>query len=124
MIYDDSMRSLATGFSALVGAWVIVDANKRGLGGLAAFLWGLGAFVFFCIGLPAWLLFRPGLPHERPRLKAMKRPRPRWEDVDPNKCPACQGPITPDIAVCPSCGINFGRARPAAPEPPEEKAAD
>lgn len=118
MIDDYSVRIVGTGFSALVGSWVMVDATKRGLGGLAAFLWGLGAFVFFCIGLPAWLLYRPGLPDERPRLKAMKRPRPHWVDVASDKCPACQGPITADTAVCPSCGISFGRARPAAPEPP------
>lgn len=31
-----------------------------------------------------------------------------FEEVDPNRCPACGEAITAADAVCPSCGINFG----------------
>ena len=34
---------------------------------------------------------------------------PDFEEVDPNRCPACGADITPADRICPSCGINFGR---------------
>ena len=44
----------------LVGAWVMMDANKRGKSGIVCFLWGLATFLFLCISLPLWLATRDG----------------------------------------------------------------
>ena len=40
-------------------------------------------------------------------------PTPNFEEVDPDRCPACGADITPEDGVCPSCGINFGLPREA-----------
>ena len=36
---------------------------------------------------------------------------PEFQEVNPDKCPACGGDIAPTDGVCPSCGINFGLPR-------------
>jgi len=36
---------------------------------------------------------------------------PGFQEVNPSKCPACGGDISPADGVCPSCGINFGLPR-------------
>lgn len=113
-------RDFGALFALLVGVWVMIDATKRGIGGLGAFLWGLGTFLLLCIGLPMWLLMRPAVPGETypGRVGPPKRLRSQMKAVDPNVCPACGGRLTPEDFVCPSCGINFGR--PVADEGPPQ----
>jgi hypothetical protein len=105
-------------FDILVGVWVMIDASKRGLSGLAAFLWGFATVLVFCVGLPAWLLWRPNVPGSAP-FKAAKLLKPlssSYQETEPGRCPACGGHVNPDDTNCSSCGIHFLQA-PTAPPP-------
>lgn len=56
--------------------------------------------------------------------RVAKRLRLPLEEADPNQCPACGGRITPEVSVCPSCGINFGQPRPEPPDAPQLNGED
>ena len=92
----------------LVGAWVMVDATKRGMGRLGAFLWGQGTLLMVCMGLPMWLLFRgPISGMEPPRVRTVKLRHGGYEQGDQEHCPAGGARISPEDVECPSCRISF-----------------
>jgi hypothetical protein len=115
-----SVKEFGALFSLFVGTWVMMDANKRGLSGLSAFLWGLGAFLLLCAGLPLWLLCRPSVPGSAPAqsYKPFRPPallRSGYHETEAGRCPACGGAVSPEDRECASCGIHFLQAPETVP---------
>ena len=108
-------QELGTLVALLIGVWVMIDATKRGMGGLGAFLWGLGTFLVACVGLPMWLLFRSPLPTEASPRRVAKPRHSTYQETDTGRCPACGGRVNPEDTDCASCGIHFPQYPDAVP---------
>ena len=90
--------------SALLGVWVGVDANRRGLNGL---LWGLLVFFTGIIGLIVYLLVGPSMTPRQDR--AATGARAGFGAAPPAaRCPQCQATTRAEFQACPFCTAPVG----------------
>lgn len=85
---------------AVLGVWVAVDANRRGLSGL---LWGLLVFFTGIVGLIVYLLVAPSMtarPEAMPAAAGIA-------DAPARQCPACRSVVRPEFKACPYCGVRL-----------------
>jgi len=87
---------------AVLGVWVGVDANRRGLNGL---LWGLLVFFTGVVGLIVYLLVAPSMA-TRPE-NAPAAPVVDSTGSASRHCPACRAAIRPEFKACPYCGARL-----------------
>lgn len=87
---DNSAVNFGVLAALFVGVWVMIDATRRGKGGLSAFVWGFATFLLLCVFLPLWLIFRPAVPDPG--------------GADPLICPNCGQQTDKNKAYCDYCG--------------------
>ena len=85
---------------AVLGVWVGVDANRRGLNGV---LWGLLVFFTGIVGLIVYLLVGPSMTPREGAVAASAPPSVPAETAT-SHCPSCGAAIRADFRACPYCG--------------------
>jgi hypothetical protein len=100
---------LCSSILGLVGAWVMMDAMRRGKSDGVAFLWGLGTILALIVFLPLWLMVRPRLNRSLPTAPQDNAgqsyaPVTHAGDHQTRVCGHCGKFFTSEGDFCPYCG--------------------
>ena len=87
----DGTQAFGLAIAAVVAAWVVYDAMRRGKSSGNALLWGLGVVLLLIVFLPLYLYLRS---KEKPAIAAK---------TDLTLCRYCGMNTAGDPAYCPHC---------------------
>ena len=93
-------------FQIVLGIWVGIDANRRGMNG---FLWGALTAFTCVVGLLVYLLSSQSTTPQAGRVGNSPPDRPTGETF---ACPECGSATQAEFLACPHCGASLQRTCP------------